>query len=521
MMKSLGTSSVKVLLIAMAGGLGALALNGMGERFYAADARQPITIEAPRGAPLSFADLIERVSPAVVSVNVTTETTVGVVNPLEDFLDRFRNGPQVDPEGEGEGESEGEEEGDERRRRGGGVGSGFFISADGHIVTNNHVVEDAVDIEVVLSDGRELKATLVGTDPETDLAVLKVLTPGLFPFVEFSTAQDIRVGDWVVAVGNPFGLGGTATAGIVSAKNRREQSSVSSAYFDYLQVDAAINRGNSGGPTFDLSGRVVGVNTAILSPTGGSVGIGFAIPADVASTITKKLIQDGTVERGWLGVTIQNFSEEMAAAIDLGDQTGAIVSELVDGGPAEKSGLKSGDIILKVGETRVTDSTELTRAVGSLLAGTAHDFRIVRKGKEMTVRVTLDARPRDLGQTLATLRPPGVRAVENADEIKKAALGVSLRPLAKSDRDALKLDADAKGLIIAAVERGGLAEEIGLEPGIAILEVNTQAVADTAAYDAAVKAAEGRGKSHVLLTLRIQDRTQFLPMPLKRDDSVR
>lgn len=518
MLKSLGSSSVKTLLVAMAGGLGALAISGVGERFFEADARQPITIEAPRGAPLSFADLIERVSPAVVSVNVTTETTVGVVNPLEDFLDRFRNGPRGVPDSEGE---EGESEEDARRRRGGGVGSGFFISSDGLIVTNNHVVEDAVDIEVVLSDGREIKATLVGTDPETDLAVLKVLTPGLYPFVEFSTAQDIRVGDWVVAVGNPFGLGGTATAGIVSAKNRREQSSVSSAYFDYLQVDAAINRGNSGGPTFDLSGRVVGVNTAILSPTGGSVGIGFAIPADVANTITKKLIEDGTVERGWLGVTIQNFSEEMAAAIDLGDQTGAIVSELVEGGPAEKSGLKPGDIILKVGETRVTDSTELTRAVGSLLAGTAHDFRIVRGGKEMTVRVTLDARPRDLGQTLAVGRPGALRPAEPTGEVSEAALGVSVRPIGKADRDALKLADEDKGLVIVGVKRGTLAEDVGLEPGIAILAVNAQPVADAAAYDAAVKAAQGKGKKHVLLTLRIQDRTQFVPMPLQRDDSVR
>ena len=284
----------------------------------------------PPGAPMSFADIFERVSPAVVSINVTTRVDLSrMPRQIPGLPFEFR------PPRQG-GEEDGEGEGPRGPRRQ-SAGSGFFITADGYIVTNNHVIEDAESIKVVLKDETELDATVVGRDEGTDIAVLKVKGSG-YTFVNFENSARPRVGDWVLTVGNPYNLGGTATAGIVSAYGR----DIGETFVDYIQLDAPINRGNSGGPTFDTYGRVIGVNTAIFSPTGGSVGIGFAVPAEVAARVSRQLIANGKVVRGYIGAIIQDFNEDMATAQGMAGQKGAIVAELTSGGPAERAGLAMG-----------------------------------------------------------------------------------------------------------------------------------------------------------------------------------
>ena len=285
-------------LVAGLVGAGAMGAFLLGPQFPNADAN-PITLEAPQGAPLSFADLIEQVSPAVVGVRVRTEIqlTNREMTERERFLEQFGLIPR-DQEPE--------------PREGFGQGSGFFISGEGHIVTNNHVIDNAVEIEVTLDDGSVLDAELIGADAETDLAVLKVVDSGTYPYVDFGSSKSMRRGDWVVAVGSPLGFSGSATAGIVSAVGKPGDLRRSQSYTDYLQIDSAINRGNSGGPTFDLNGRVVGVNTWIASTTGGSIGLGFAIPAELVEQVTSTLINEGRVSRGWLGVTIGNVCDDVA-----------------------------------------------------------------------------------------------------------------------------------------------------------------------------------------------------------------
>jgi serine protease Do len=291
----------------------------------------------PPGAPMSFADIFEKVSPAVVSITVTSRVEPNVLRRIPGFENFPFNLQPGTPDEQGEGEDGAEgapppgKGGQPRLPTQQSAGSGFFISADGFIVTNNHVVENAESIKVVLKDERELEATVVGRDEGTDLAVLKVKGTN-FPFVDFENSAKPRVGDWVITVGNPFGLGGTATAGIVSAYGR----DIGETFVDYLQIDAPINRGNSGGPTFDIYGRVIGVNTAIFSPSGVSVGIGFAIPADVADSITKQLMTGGKITRGYIGATIQNFTTEMAEAQGVPNVRGAIVNDTVDGGPRRR-----------------------------------------------------------------------------------------------------------------------------------------------------------------------------------------
>src|SRR4051812_7426728 len=341
------------LLGAVAGaGVMAAAVAGAGMRLPMAHAeQQPQLIKAstapifapPPGAPMSFADIFDRVSPAVVSVNVTSRVDTSALRipglPF-DLVPRGGGGDDDDSGGSGPPQGGRTEKGQPKLPTQQSAGSGFFISPDGYIVTNNHVVENAETIKVVLKDESELDATVVGRDEATDLAVIKVKgRRGPFPFVNFEGAGKPRVGDWVITVGNPFGLGGTATAGIVSAYGR----DIGETFVDYIQIDAPINRGNSGGPTFDVYGRVIGVNTAIFSPSGGSVGIGFAIPAEVADLITKQLIGGGKIERGYIGATIQNFTSEMAEASGLGEQKGAIIADLTGGGPSARAGLQVGD----------------------------------------------------------------------------------------------------------------------------------------------------------------------------------
>ena len=356
-----------------AAGVAAAALAGVSIQLPAASAENakpkliqtagPSVFAPPPGAPLSFADIFDRVSPAVVSINVTAKIERRGIPGFENFPfdvpggrggrgGRGGQGGQGGSGGQGGGDSDkgdkGGDGGEDDSNTAMASGSGFFISPDGYIVTNNHVVENATEIKVVMpgKDERELPAKVVGRDESTDLAVIKVEGKN-FAYVNFENSARPRVGDWVLAVGNPFGLGGTATAGIISAygRNLNDQSST---FVDYIQIDAPINRGNSGGPTFDVYGRVIGVNTAIFSPSGGSVGIGFAIPADVADNIAKQLISGGKITRGYLGASIQAVTPEIAESVGIPGKKGALVAELVPGGPAQKAGVQAGDVVLEV-----------------------------------------------------------------------------------------------------------------------------------------------------------------------------
>lgn len=506
--KSFGLSGRLIAGALMAtAAMGALTLGP--QAFQRSDA-QPISIEAPRGAPISFADLIEQVSPAVVSVNVVSEREIGGLSDFEQFMERFRGTPGFEEFLERRREEQGETP-EPRTREARSLGSGFFISSDGLVVTNNHVVADATQIEVVLEDGRELEAELVGTDRQTDLAVLRVVEPGEYPHVEFADQMSLRKGDWVVALGNPFGLGGTATAGIVSAFGR--ELGPDSPYTDFIQIDASINRGNSGGPTFDLAGRVVGVNTAIFSPTGGSVGIGFAIPSNLAVQITDQLIENGRVSRGWLGVSIQDLTDDMAEAQGLSHSNGAIVAEIVEGSPALSAGLKRGDIIVELNGAPVTDSTGLTRSVGSLLAGSRNTFVVLRDGARRTFTVTVAERPDD-----PLSLPTSDDLERSSGEAEKNELGVSLMPLDDEARDALGLKASENGVVISELAESSPLNEAGLRKGMAILEVNGRSISNQTEFIAAIDAARNEGKEKILLAVRANGVTGFRTIDVAGDE---
>lgn len=469
---------------------------------------QPIQIEAPQGAPLSFADLIEQVEPAVVSVNVTTEREVGRLADMQQFFEQFRGMPGLDEFME---ERRQEEEEEPETREGRSLGSGFFISRDGYIVTNNHVVEGATAIQVVLKDGRELDAELVGTDVQTDLAVLRVKEAGQYPFVSFGDSHTMRKGDWVVALGNPFGLGGTATAGILSADGR--EIGPDSPYTDFLQIDASINRGNSGGPTFDLNGNVVGVNTAIFSPTGGSVGIGFAIPAELANEVTKSLIKDGKVSRGWLGVAIQDLTEDMAEAQGIKDAKGAIIADVTNGSPAEKGGLERGDIILSVNGDKVTDATSTTRLVGKLIANTQNKFEIIRGGKKQTLNVTVGERPSNPNAIVEpAVSSSSPDAPDNGQEVTE--VGATFEKMDDALRTRLGLRAGENGLLVTNVAKDGVMEEAGIQEGMVILEVNNKPATSVESFRKAIADAKKAKRTKILVAVRIGQITNYRTIDL-------
>ncbi|WP_293905784.1 trypsin-like peptidase domain-containing protein, partial [Phenylobacterium sp.] len=478
------------LLGAVAGaGVMAAAVAGAGMRLPSAHAELPAGLirastspifAPPPGAPMSFADIFERVSPAVVSINVTSR-----VDP--DALRQIPGLPfGLAPRG-GQGGQGGDDDGDGSPQ--GGVtpkgqpklptqqsaGSGFFISADGYIVTNNHVVENAETIKVVLKDESELDAVVVGRDEATDLAVIKIKgRNGPFPFVNFEGAGKPRVGDWVITVGNPFGLGGTATAGIVSAYGR----DIGETFVDYIQIDAPINRGNSGGPTFDVYGRVIGVNTAIFSPSGGSVGIGFAIPADVADSVTKQLIGGGKIQRGYIGATIQNFTPEMAEAAGIADQKGAIVADISAGGPSQKAGLQVGDIVTSVNGSSIKSSSELTRQVARVRAGDVLHLAVIRDGKPRTIDIRSGVRPseKELAANDSSGAGPGRTAPGALSGPRAPVLGMLVGLLDDTSRDRLNLPADIKGALVENVDQSSDAGTKGLRRGDVITRANDRAV---------------------------------------------
>lgn len=422
----------------------------------------PSAVAPPAGAPMSFADLIERVRPAVVSIsvrqrpNAERQSTEGLPPGFEEF---FRGNP-----------------GSPGGLPPTSLGSGFFIDQGGVIVTNHHVIDGAEEITIRTSDGRDHIADIVGSDQATDIAVLRVRGGGNFRFVTFDDARHVRVGDWVVAVGNPFGLDGTATAGIVSAMGRRDAGS--SAYVDYMQIDAPINRGNSGGPTFDLNGNVIGVNSAIFSPTGGNVGIGFAIPAQTANTIVQQILRNGRVTRGWIGVSIQGLDDDLARSLGLEDTRGALVGSVVADGPAARGGLQQGDVILSLNGNRIEDNRDLTQRIGATGVGDTARVEILRGGQRRTLNVRLGERPSEqqLAADNSTPSAPTPDVGPQGAGVAQSSLGVSVRPLTQADRTRFELGANAGGLVITSVLPSSDAASKFIQPGDVILQAGGRAV---------------------------------------------
>jgi serine protease Do len=491
-------------------GVAAAAMAGMGLRASQA-ADQPGIVRAantsvmfapPPGSPKSFADIFEQVSPAVVSIEVTSRVDASSLRQIPGLPFGL-----VPPGGDEGGDHDGAPDGGNNNTPQGGAkgpkqqasGSGFFISPEGYIVTNNHVVEGADDIKVVMKDGRELKATLVGRDENTDIAVIKVEGSN-FPFVSFENAAKPRVGDWVIAVGNPFGLGGTATAGIVSSYGR----DIGDQYVDFIQIDAPINRGNSGGPTFDIYGRVIGVNSAIFSPSGGSVGIGFAIPADIADNISKQLISGGKIQRGYIGATVQNLTPELADADGLGDVKGAIIHDLRAGGPADKAGVQPGDIVVSVNGVPVNSNTALTREVARARVGDSIRLEIYRNGQKKFLDVKSGVRPSEAELAKLAEADGGggggpAKAPAQPAQPSKPILGMTLSPLDPATKAQMKLPGDTKGVIVASVVDGSDADDKGIRQGFVILSINGKQVSSAADVAAAVDAAKKAGRNAVRL----------------------
>jgi serine protease Do len=444
----------------------------------------------------SFADVVQAVEPAVVSIRVKAEarpqTSMFDGTPRGGPFEWFREfGPRSDRGEGGQGLPN-------RGQRGfvTGQGSGFFISGDGYVVTNNHVVDNASEVKVTMDDGTEYDAKVIGVDEKTDVALLKVDADRDFPYVMFDDG-DIRVGEWVVAVGNPFGLGGSVTAGIVSARGRDIGAG---PYDDFIQIDAPINKGNSGGPTFNLQGEVVGVNTAIYSPSGGSVGIGFAIPAATVEQIVEDLKDDGNVTRGWLGVQIQGVNADIADSLGLKDAKGALVTEPQADGPAVAAGIKSGDTITAVDGKAVNDPRDLARRIAGYAPDTDVKITVWRDGKQQEITVKLGTLPTD-----------GKRAdaATSGNGSDLAQLGLSVAPAAS-------VGLEEKGLAVVEVDPNGPAAERGLQVGDVIVAVGGQPVGKTADVTAGIEAAKGEGRKAVLFQVRSGENTRYVALPIDK-----
>ena len=487
----LGTAAAALVVGGLAGG----AVMDVRTPAYA----EPVRVQSQAQLP-NFADLVDKVKPAVVSVRVKSEVSdvsdedggngMPIPNPgqfppgspMERFFKQFQdqqNGLGKRPQ----------------MRKAVGLGSGFFISEDGYLVTNNHVVDGSSDFTITDSNGKEYTARLIGTDPKTDLALLKVDAPEKFTYVEFSPGT-VRVGEWVVAVGNPFGLGGTVTAGIVSARGRDIGAG---PYDDFLQIDASVNRGNSGGPTFNLNGQVVGINTAIFSPSGGNVGIAFAIPASVAKGVVADLMKDGKVDRGWLGVQIQPVSRDIADSLGLADAAGALVVEPQADSPGAKAGIKKGDVITALDGEPIKDPRDLARRVADIAPGKKVDLSVWRDGKSETIAVEI-----------GTLAGEQIQAATGAEEAEPEApaseqaladLGITVTP-------------DDKGLVVSSVDPDSDASDRGLKQGDYITSVNNQPVKSA---DDVVKVLDGArkdGRSKALFQIETNDGSRFLALPI-------
>jgi len=451
--------------------------------------------------PVGFADIVDKVKPAVMSVRVKIEDSnpqssgfnfngdevpLPPGSPFEFFFKRFGQGPGGMPR---------------RHNFTLGQGSGFFISPDGYAVTNNHVVDKAESVEVTTDDGKTYTAKVIGTDARTDLALIKVDGKGRndFPYVRLADNAP-RVGDWVLAVGNPFGLGGTVTAGIVSARGRDIGAG---PYDDFIQIDAPVNKGNSGGPTFDVDGNVIGVNTAIFSPSGGSVGIAFDIPADTVKTVVAQLKEHGSVTRGWIGVQIQPVTRDIADSLGLKDAEGALVAEPQAGSPAAKAGIKSGDVIVKVNGETVKDARALARRISSMSPGTSVKLTIIRDGHDSDVALTLGELPKER-QAKADTGGGEERGVPS----EVPSVGLTLAPASKVE------GAGSQGVVVTDVDENGPAAERGFKTGDIILDVGGAKVSTPAEVRKAFADAKSAGKRTVLIRVKSGEGTRFVALPL-------
>ncbi|MEO9779333.1 MAG: Do family serine endopeptidase [Sedimentitalea sp.] len=453
---------------------------------------------AAQAKPESLAPLAEKISPAVV--NITTSTMVegrtgpqGIVpegSPFEDFFREFQDRNNRD--------------GEPRPRRSSALGSGFVISEDGYVVTNNHVIDGADEILIEFFSGDELPAKVIGTDPNTDIALLKVESDEPLSFVSFGDSDNALVGDWVMAMGNPLGQGFSVSAGIVSARNR----ALSGTYDDYIQTDAAINRGNSGGPLFNMEGEVIGVNTAILSPNGGSIGIGFSMASNVVTRVVDQLKEFGETRRGWLGVRIQDVTEEIAEAMGLEVVAGALITDVPEG-PAKEAGLLSGDVIVNFDGTEVTDTRSLVKKVGNTTVGKAVRVVVFRDGATKTILVTLGRREEAEGAVPAAATEP------DAEIKEEEVLGMTITVLTPEMRGELGVDDGLNGLVVMDIDETSEAFEKGLRAGDLITEVGQQKVTSIDQMDEQITAARDAGRKSLLLLVRRGGDPRFVALNIE------
>ena len=462
----------------------------------------PLAVEPAfsSGAPATFADLSEKLSPAVVNISTAQRVEapdgrpeIPPGGPFEDlFKDFFDQLPQQ-----------------RGPRSVQSLGSGFVISADGYVVTNNHVIEEADEITANFPDGTSLDATLIGRDPKTDIALLKVETEKALTFVSFGDSDASRVGDWVLAIGNPFGLGGSVSAGIISARNRDINAG---PYDDFIQTDAAINRGNSGGPLFNMDGEVIGVNTAIISPSGGSIGIGFSVPSVLAKNVVAQLREFGETRRGWLGVRIQTVTPELADGLGLEKPSGALVAGVSEGGPAAAAGIETGDVVLRFDGKEVAEMRDLPRIVAETPVGQSVRVVVWREGQTQTVLVEVGLLEEGETRTASATTSGG-------DDDQVQALGMTLAPLTDADRARLDIGNDVEGVLIAEVEGGSPAAEKGVRPGDVLVEVAQERVESPAAALEKIEAAreagarEEGGSKPVILLLSSGGDLRFVGVP--------
>lgn len=462
-----------------------------------------------RPAPDSFADLADRLLPAVVNISTThdAESAEPLIpglpqlppgSPFEeffkDYFERFQN--QQPP---------GANPAPKRKTR--SLGSGFIISAKGLIVTNNHVIDEATEIVVAFHDGREAPAKLVGRDAKSDIALLQVEPKADLPFVEFGDSDKARVGDWVLAIGNPFGLGGSVTAGIVSARGRDINAG---PYDDFIQTDASINRGNSGGPMFDMDGKVIGVNSMIFSPSGGSVGIGFAIPARTVQQVIRDIQQYGHARRGWLGVTIQQVTEDIAESLGMEHPVGALVQGVQSGSPAAEAGIEEGDVIVSFDGKPIEEMRRLPRIVAETEIGKTATVELVRNGKRMTKKVKVGELQDEIKAAEAAKRPAPGKSTGPAAEVKT--LGLTVTALTPQMREKYGVGDDVKGVVVISVEAGGQAADKGVQPGMVIEAVTQRPVTTPDDLRAGIESARKAGRQSVLLQVRLGDRKRFLAL---------